>query len=239
MKKIFFILIILNFISFAPLAAQEQANDFLYISACKNEKINPQLIFSTSYGRLQYDNSYSRENLTQLGNNMGMFEKGDLASGLALVDIASEYELSVAGRKMRNGAVCLIPQELNVYIGFQNPVIYLASDLEPGSCLYNLVVRHEQVHQQINVNALEYFIPLIYDRIKIIISQMEPMYLRDGRMVKEGTNEMTAYYADQINALVEKFKQEILIEQKKLDNKRHYKLESTICQNFNKKMKRK
>ena len=235
MKKIFFILTILSFITIKFVAAQNTDNGQAYAAVCENQKISPDLIFYTSYGKLKYDNSYSREELTQLGSKFGMFEEGDLASGLALVDVAAEYELNTSGRKMTNNGACIIPQELSVYIGFQNPVIYLAKDLQPETCLYNLVLRHEQVHQQINVNALEYFIPLLYERIKQITAQMKPMYISDVKRLKEGTNEMTSFYAKQINLLIEEFKQEILIEQRKLDNRQQYKLESNICKIFNQK----
>ena len=136
---------------------------------------------------------------------------------------------------MNNDSACIIPQELSVYIGFQNPVIYLANDLTKDSCLYNLVVRHEQVHQQINVNALEYFIPIIYDRIKIIVQNMRPMYITSKHKIKSGTNELTIFYAEQINKLVEEFKQEILLEQRKLDNRKQYTLESDICKRYDNK----
>lgn len=233
MKKIFFILTILNFMTFKFSAAQIVQSDAELKSICQNLETSVELKFYTSYGKLNYDKSYPRENLTQLGKNMGMFEEGDLASGLALVDVASEYELSTSSRKMINNAVCIIPQELSVYIGFQNPVIYLAQDLEPDSCLYNLVMRHEQIHQQINVNALEYFIPMIYQRVKKLSQQMKPMYVLSEQQIKSGTREMTDYYAKQINSLVEEFKQEILIEQRKLDNRDQYNMESDICRRYN------
>lgn len=235
MKKIFFILIILNFacFNFSAVAMATSAEELR--EACENEPVSPKLAFYSSYGKLQYNTSYTRDNLTQLGRNMGMFEAGDLASGLALVDVASEYELSVMSRKMINGSACLFPQELSVYIGFQNPVIYLANDLKPDSCLYNLVVRHEKIHQQINVNALEYFIPIIYQKIKRIVSEMRPLYVSHEHSIKEGTNELTNFYAKKIDALVEEFKKEILIEQQKLDNRQHYQLESDVCKLYNKK----
>ena len=232
MKKIFFILTILNFMAFNFAVAQSPQSSTELKSICENLETPVKLKFYTSYGKLTYDKRYPRKNLTQLGKNMGMFEEGDLASGLALVDVASEYELSTSSRKMINNAVCIIPQELSVYIGFQNPVIYLAQDLTPDSCLYNLVLRHEQIHQQINVNALEYFIPLIYQRVKLLSKQMKPMYVLSVQQIKSGTTEMTAYYAKKINKLVEEFKEEILVEQRKLDNRNQYNMESDICRRY-------
>ena len=239
MKKIFFILIIFNFITFSSTFAQNIPTHEELRHACETLSVKPILNFYTSYGKLKYNQSYSRDNLTQLGKNMGMFESGDLASGLALVDIASEYELNITAKKMINNAVCVMPKELTVYIGFQNPVIYLATDLENNSCLYNLVLRHEQIHQQINVNALEYFIPLIYKQIKEIIKNMKPLYILSENKIKEATSELTTYYANQINLLVEEFKREILVEQRKLDNRKQYELESNICQRYNAKHHRK
>ena len=254
MKKIFFILITLNFIftksvlakidnselerSMAFAATQVNAGRMDYRQACESLPIKPEIKFYTSYGKLQYNTNYSRENLTVLSKNMNLSEEGDLASGLALVDINYEFELGTKGRTMANKGFCIMPDTVSIYIGFKNPVIYLANDLKPDSCLYHLVVRHEQTHQQINVNALEYFIPLIYDRIKLMAKQMKPLYVNSEDKFKTGTDEMTAFYAQQINALVEEFKDEILEEQRKLDNRSNYTYESTICHLYNTKHKK-
>ena len=250
MKKIFFVLIFLNFFMVLSVNAQidtsilddkvlfsahQQNGQADYKGTCESVQPNPKIIFYTSYGKLKYNTQYNQKNLTILSKNSGIVEEGDLASGLALVDIASEYMLSTTSRSMTNGSFCIIPQELSVYIGFTNPVIYLANDLKPGTCLYNLVVRHEQVHQQINVNALEFFIPIIYKRVKQIAANMKPMYVTSKTKIKAGTDQMTTFYADQINHLVEEFKQEILAEQRKLDNRQHYQYESEVCQRYNQK----
>jgi len=252
MKKIFFVLIFLLFFICSSVSAQTdtgildnqilfsayQTNGKLdYKKACESVKPNPKIVFYTSYGKLTYNTQYNQKNLTTLSKNNGIVEEGDLASGLALVDIASEYLLSTSCRNMTSGGYCIIPQELSVYIGFTNPVIYLANDLKPGTCLYNLVIRHEQVHQQINVNALEFFIPIIYKRIKQIVAQMKPMYVTSKSKTKAGTDQMTAFYAKQIDRLVEEFKQEILAEQRKLDNRQHYQYESEVCRRYNQKHK--
>ena len=231
MKKIFFILIILNFVCLSPQASTTADTDLR--AACEDLSVDPEIIFYTSYGKLRYDKTLARPQLSALGRKFGIFEEGALASGLALVDVASEYQLNTESRPMINGAVCIIPQQLTVYIGFQNPVIYLARDLQPDTCLYNLVVRHEQVHQQINVNALEYFIPQIYQQVKGIVAAMRPMYVSTPKLAKSGTYDMTAFYAKQINDVVDNFKQAILAEQHKLDNRKQYQMESDICTNFN------
>ena len=69
----------------------------------------------------------------------------------------------------------------------------------------------------------------------MIIKDMRPMYVSSEQKIKSGTNELTTFYAKQINQLVEEFKQEILIEQQKLDNHKQYSLESDICKLYDKK----
>ena len=69
----------------------------------------------------------------------------------------------------------------------------------------------------------------------MIMKNMTPLYIPAEQNVESATNDLTIYYAEQINSLVNEFKQEILIEQQKLDNRQNYQLESNICQQFNKK----
>ena len=62
---------------------------------------------------------------------------------------------------------------------------------------------------------------------------MRPMYVSTPKLAKSGTYDMTAFYAKQINDVVDNFKQAILEEQHKLDNRKQYQMESDICTNFN------
>lgn len=246
MKKIFFILTFLSFFNTAladlknnqakPVNIPDTAN-INYKKICEEQNIQPKLIFYTSYGKLTYNRDYDRKNLTLLAKNNGVFEEGDLASGLALVDISSEYLLSTASRQMANGGYCIMPKEFSIYIGFVNPIIYISKDLPTDSCLYNLVLRHEQTHQQINVNALEFFIPIIYKKIKTILTKIHPLYVSDESLISAGTDDMTNFYAEKINILVEQFKNEIVAEQQKLDNREQYRYESEVCQRFEKNQK--
>ena len=233
MKKLFFVLIIsVIFLSASSAPAEETAKQ-----ECENLSFVPEIVFTTSYGKLIYDFSLGREELSRMAQQAGIFEQGVFAAGLALVNINSEYELNTQTKTLSNNDRCILPLRLSVYIGFSRPVIYMAKELVPGSCNYNLVLRHEQVHQQINKQALEYFIPIIRRELSEKVKKIPPAYV--GRMDSEDkvSAELTQKFYDAVTPLVNRLRDQILEEQRKLDSRSNYQKESDTCRAFNRKLR--
>lgn len=234
MKNLFFVLILLSLLSSsekgeAAISATEAKK------LCEEQILALKIRFTTSYGKLIYDRSKSKDELSIMAQRAGIFEKGIFAAGLALVNIDSEYELNTVTQPLEGGGHCLIPYQLNVHIGYSQPIIYLAKELEQGSCTYNLVLRHEQVHQQINKQALEYFVPRIYQDIKEQTTQIKPIYIAPQSSEDKAAQELTKKYHQIITPLVDNFRNQILAEQSKLDNQQQYQREGDICREFNRK----
>ena len=122
---------------------------------------------------------------------------------------------------------------LNVYIGFSRPIIYLAKELQPGTCSYNLVLRHEQVHQQINVQALQYFIPMIRRELSAAAAKIPAVYVGPLETEDKALEQLNRRYAEIITPQVNRLRSQILAEQRKLDNSRNYKMEGDVCRKFN------
>lgn len=232
MKKLFFVLI-LSGILITSLTAEAREKPADARRYCESIAPDPEITFTTSYGKLVYDFSLSKSELSEIAQKAGIFEKGVFAAGLALVNINSEYELSTTTKVMWNNDRCIIPTNLNVYIGFSKPVIYMAKELQPATCTYNLVLRHEQVHQQINKQALEYFIPIIRRELTERVKQIHPIHV--GKMASEdkASQALTNRYYETISPLVNRLRDEILAEQHKLDSSSNYKMEGNICRSFN------
>jgi len=234
MKKLFFVLILSAIFYLAlPVYAEKATVDMR--GECESMVSVPELVLTTSYGKLVYDFSLSKNELSKMAQQAGIFEQGVFAAGLALVNIDSEFELETLTQTMDNNDRCILPQRFKVYIGFSRPTIYMAKELQPGSCNYNLVLRHEQVHQQINKQALEYFIPIIRRELSEIIKKIPPAYV--GRMDSEDkiSAALTQKYYNAVTPLVNHLRDQILEEQRKLDNRSNYRKESGICRSFNRK----
>ena len=196
---------------------------------CSQIKSIPSVEFSTSYGKLRYDKSKNNLEITNIAKQYGIKEKGLFAAGLATINVNFEVSVNTLGKIYGPKNICVVPTNINIYIGFSDPVIYLSKNLRPGSCKYNVVLRHEQTHQQINKNALEYFLPLFQEAIYKIIPTVSPINVEDSNAIDQATTQLTQIYNQKITPLIEVFKAELLSEQGKLDNLDNYQHEEEIC----------
>lgn len=231
MKKLFFILTIFSlFCGIKKTLAAEK-------DVCASLDTIPKIKFTTSYGKLKYDYGYNLQELTALGRKYNIVEQGLFASGLAILSVNWEVSLNTISKVVDAENICVIPTDLNIFIGYQDPTIYISNQLQPGSCEYNVVVRHEQTHHQINTAALEYFIPSLRRSIEKMAQDIKPSRISSQSKVDEATERLTEMYIAEIEPLINHFKSELMQEQSKLDNQMNYKMESNLCKRFNAKYK--
>ena len=225
MKKLFIVLIILAKINLIASAAQG-------LSPCNKLKKKTEIEFYSSYGKLIYDQSNNQRQLTQLGEKYGIVEHGLFASGLATVGVNYQVSIDATAQMLENGKYCVVPEKIKVYIGYQNPTIYMASDLREGSCEQNIVKRHEQTHQQINITALEYFLPKFQKSVRAILKGIEPQLVNSEEQIEPSIQSQTEVYLKKIEPLVNFFKAELLKEQGKLDRTENYQFEGNLCRYY-------
>lgn len=218
MKKLFFILISATFFCGAAFAEN-----------CRDINISPQIEVYSSYGKLQYDTSKNIGQITDSAQKYGLAEKGLFASGLATVDIATDISVNTIGRTGNDGTVCVYPTKAVLFIGFSNPLIYISNSLKPGTCEYKVVLRHEQTHQYINKEMLDYFLPLFYKAFSQIVNQTPALQITSINQVDAASQELTARYNQKLLPLIEFFKKEMIAEQGRLDNKSNYLHEKNLC----------
>lgn len=233
MKKLFFILTFSIFLisAFTIVGRASAASDKKDV--CSSIKVNPEIVFTTSYGKLKYDFSYNQQGLTTLGKKYGILEKGLFASGLAVVGVNWEISVNTISRVVNDYDICVVPTSVTVFIGYQDPTIFIANQLRAGTCEYNVVVRHEQTHHQINKAALEYFIPKLKEAITAIAQNIKPYHIDSASKIDDATTKLTDAYITEIEPLVYNFKTELMHEQGKLDNHTNYKLEGDLCRYYN------
>lgn len=223
MKKLIFTLTILGFSTFSSLT-------YSY-NSCEQVHSQPKINFYTSYGKLEYDFSKDQMGISQIGMQHGVIEKGIFANGLATGTLKWEINVATSVKKGQNKQFCAIPAEIDFYMGFSSPTIYVSSDLRQGSCMYDLVLRHEQTHQQINIKTLEYFIPLFKQALHKISQEIpaEPLSGHSQISLNIASKVIAQKYSERITPLIDVFKKELQIEQGKLDNSSNYAFENSIC----------
>lgn len=221
MKKLFFILTFIILFGTFTLAAKEK-------ETCADKKIRPTVSLKTSYGHLHYDFDTSRDGIKKLSDRLGMSELAAVA-GLAVVSIKQSYSMSFLQEIMPDGSLCSMPAHVNIFVGYVNPKIYIANDLKMGSCEYNLVLRHEQTHQQINISALNYFLPRLKKAAEKIAASLTPISVKNLKNVEQANARLSSEFDQKFTSLVDVFKKELALEQSKLDNEHNYQMEGAVC----------
>ncbi|MBS4772737.1 MAG: hypothetical protein KHX55_00480 [Proteobacteria bacterium] len=218
MKKLFFILI--SAVLFCSEASAEN---------CRDSDFLPQIEIISSYGKLRYDTSKNIAQITDSAQKYGLAKNGLFASGLATVDIATDISANTIGRAGDDRTICVYPTKVTFFIGFSNPVVYISNTLKPETCEYKVVLRHEQTHQYINKEMLDYFLPLFREACTRIVHQTPAIPISSINQVDAASQQLTTQYNQKLLPLIDFFKQEMIAEQGRLDNKSNYLREKNLC----------
>ncbi len=217
-KKIFFVLTFVFFIN-----NQAVAND------CSDVVVNPTVSLTSSFGTLSYNYEKNTAEITTLAHSLNISETGLFAAGLSTVNIDFDIEINTMAHPIGNQAFCIIPTQIKLFLGLGSPTIYIAKELAQNSCQYNLVLHHEQIHQQINQITLEYYLPLFKQSATQIARSLKPLYITKSEEIKPSIKALTEEYNQKLIPLVNYIKKEMLTQQLKLDNPQNYLFESSLC----------
>ena len=151
-------------------AAKASAWSYGEFVSCDAINPKPKITFLTSYGQLIHDLSTPQREIERMA---GGAEKGFFVVGLAT--LKPQYQIwikDVYVKTLDQNHACLLPSEIEIKFGYNDPLIYVSKEIDRNSCKFSQVIRHEQVHQRINILTLEYFLPLIDETIRNAISEV-------------------------------------------------------------------
>ena len=204
--------------------------------SCNDINPQPAVIFKSSYGKLIHDISQSPEFVNNLGKNSPVIqENGLLTAGVAPITTSTSFHIKKAIlKRLDNEYSCIMPEEIEIFIGYKNPLIYVSNKYDTKSCEFSQIIRHEQVHQRINKLTLEYYLPILDKTLRKAIDEVKAVKIRtnDEADKKRGFEELYSYYHSRIDPILNEFKQARDNEQKKLDNLNSYQHDWSICTRY-------
>lgn len=205
--------------------------------SCNSLNPTPQIVLKTSYGKLEHDLTKSITELTHLSNKDKQFkEEGIYTAGVAPYKVGFYvYIKSGMAQVIDKSTICVMPTEVEAYIGYQEPRVYVNNTVKPGTCEYALILRHEQVHQWINKLTLDYFLPIYYKALLKTVRDVKAVKVKDKNDIKEGLIQLNLYYNTKMMPIYEQFRESVSVEQKKLDNWVNYNAEDKLCKEYNEK----
>lgn len=227
MKKVFYIVFFANFAFFSSLC---KAEDDIKTLCIRNMR-NPEVIITTSYGDIKYDHTKNRRSITRLHKYQHKnVLSGKMLNGLSVFNYVTNVSIKLRKQTLLSGVNCVYPTMVKLNFGAgENPVIYIAREYEEGSCMYNLVLRHEQTHQQINQAVLEYYLPILKQRFLEVVRNNALASKNSDINLTLAQNELKDKYIAAITPILDEIKAETAAEQAKLDSDENYDYEAQIC----------
>lgn len=206
--------------------------------SCNAMNPTPKIVFKTSYGKLQYHFDKNVDQISAMLTEKN-HEKGvDRASGLATLQWGWYVYVSKGiTKKIAKDVYCVMPKEVQVYVGYQNPGIYVASDYKSRDALYASIMRHEQGHQWINKATLDYFLPLFFSQARTAIREVRAVKIYSKSDIDAAYEQLNKYYEARLEPVWEEFKRLRELEHSKFDNAVNYSEEHKLVREYEAKKK--
>lgn len=204
--------------------------------SCSAINPTPKITFKTSYGKLIHDLSKSQTEVSSLAHSSN--EPGWLTVGFASAPTQTYIASKEIARKIDDNVTCVLPDEIEIYVGFQKPVIYVSKEYKEDICKFSVVIRHEQVHQRINKLTLDYFIPLMDKVLRAAISDVRGIKVTSEEQAQEGMALLRTYYLARLTPILEEMAKAQQAEHAKMDSLTSYKMQWDMCDKYKERQKR-
>lgn len=188
----------------------------------------PEISVIYNYGQLSYDKTKTTEEIAKIYRDSAKTEETlGKVQGLTLTNYYEQVFYYGRYEPLPDNFLCHFPAKVEVRIGYKNPVVYLASSLEEGSCEYKRVLRHEQTHLDFAHKSLGLYALILKKKIKDVVDTTGVKISRDVPAKVSG--EFVKDYQLQLSALTELFSNVRNQQQKLIDTKENYLKEEMIC----------
>lgn len=211
-----------------------------YVQECLSVIDAPVVEVTSAYGKLRYNYTKGEEFLkretAQKYKENGLDIPQDFVPiGLTKVRDGFSFNLTVGQIEISRGYECVYPEKIEAHLGFYVPTIYISKDLQEGSCLYDVALKHEKTHMQIYIEALDYFLPEFKRASEDLFNSVGVKIVAPGQQSDVVAKELNVEYLQKLQTKVENWRTEVESEQLKLDSVENYIIENKLCEKFDKK----
>jgi len=204
--------------------------------SCNAINPTPAITFKTSYGKLVHDLSKTQSEINAMDHKGN--EPGWLTVGLALAPVKTYIRSTGTARELDDNATCVLPEEIEIYVGYQDPVIYVSKEYQKDLCKFSVLIRHEQVHQRINKLTLDYFVPLMDKVLRQAVQDVRGIKVSSPEQAADGMMQLNVYYHARLSPILEEMVIAQQAEHAKMDSLTSYKMQWDMCERFKERQKR-
>lgn len=148
--------------------------------------------------------------------------------GLHLSEVAPQYVISFDISSNTPNQFCVAPVAVRVSIEYA-PRVMIASEWQPGSCRYKVILDHEMRHVNTDIIAFNEFLPRIRKSLEESARKMQQMGPMAESSVEKAKGIMVDALREKLVAEVEEFQKIRFARQQMIDTRQQYLLESRLC----------
>ncbi|MAC48267.1 MAG: hypothetical protein CMI12_15695 [Oceanospirillum sp.] len=102
-------------------------------------------------------------------------------AGLTKTKEEYSLRLSVRAIDLGNGGYCVMLDKIQLGLGYKEMKVYVNRKYLRGTCEYDSILRHENLHVRINHDAMDYHAPRILQQLKQYANSIGPLYTRSPK----------------------------------------------------------
>jgi len=198
--------------------------------ACPEDGKRVEVFMQTSMGDLRYHNGLNAAQLSQMRGKIGR-RLGPLwqPSGLTVADENYHLQTDTKIYHLGHDRYCAVLKSAQLFIGYRNIDVYISDKYRQGSCEYESILNHENIHVQIFRDSLYRYANSIETAIRKKAPRIGPVYLRSADAAAQKLQNLLDA---QIRPLFKRMSSTISRKNARIDTKANYRREQALCANW-------
>lgn len=159
------LLLAVTLVSVTP-AYADDADEIREASAACNLNRDVPVNIMPRFDEPAYDYTYSVGEISRMAADYHHSIHEAMTFGLTQYEPLIQFNAPIKSIRYPSGKSCTYVDHVDVTVGYQNVVVYIADEIPPESCGFNEVMGHEQKHINVNINLLNDYVPRISTEVQ-------------------------------------------------------------------------
>ena len=142
---------------------------------CPSEKASAEVRFSTQTGRVVLHNDYDRDQIKRLHTQQRAMAQGWHPIGLTRGEIKMSINVNTRSYPVAKNKFCARLTSVEATVGYDDLHVYVANRYRPGSCQYQSVLAHEQLHVRAFEDAVRKHAPRMEAHLRKVARGLPPL----------------------------------------------------------------
>ncbi len=197
----------------------------LHANVCAKHFVMPAIKIDASPGNIIYDHNKDKLFLKNKSKSQIHVPSDRHMNGLTEANLKLDVRVNFVSQMVRGGTQCIMPKDVDFFVGYDDVIIYIAKHIKKGTCRYKVTKNHELQHYEFNKQMLKKYIFKFQDALVNAIKAI-------GSMEAYGEETASLMLAEYTRAVKEIEKQMVRDMQKlhgQIDSVENYKKEDRMC----------